>query len=98
MYSKISAAAKTTSNSVMRRSAVLQRDQHHHVAGVAAAVDRLLDHLVKFAQDDELLGAGGPLVEVLQAAEHDLVRLALGELEPLVGLGDVGEGGAVAEL
>ena len=38
---------------------MLQDDLDDDVAGVAAAVDRLFDHLIKFLEDDEFLGVVG---------------------------------------
>ena len=63
---------------------MLQDDLHHDVAGVAAAVDGLFDHLVKFLEDDEFLGVVGAVVELLQQREHHLVGLTLGELQAVV--------------
>src|SRR4051812_2150541 len=66
------------------KSRVLQHDLDDDVAGIAAAVDRLFHHLVELLQDDELLGVVGAVIELLQQREHDLVRLALGVLQPVV--------------
>src|SRR3954465_10063065 len=59
-------------------SGVFQHDLHDDIAGVAAAVDRLLHHLIKLLQDDQFLGVVRPVIKILQQREHDLVGLALG--------------------
>src|SRR5471030_319041 len=103
MYSKTSAANRTSRNSVMAggagaASGVLQDDLDDDIAGVAAAVHGLLDHLVELLEDDELLGVVGAVIKVLEEAEHDLVGLALGELKAVVGLADFFDVRAAAEL
>src|SRR2546423_373358 len=104
MYSKTSAASRTSRKSVMREdgaggetdprarrcaSRMLQDDLHHDVARVATAVDGLLHHFEKLLQNHELLRLVGPVVEILQQREHHLVGLALRELQPIIGLANL---------
>src|SRR5882724_10913389 len=102
MYSKTKAASKTSRNSVMGRarfgSGILQHDLHHHVAGVPAAVHRLLDQLIKVLEHDEFLRVVGPMIKLLQEPEHHLVGLALGKLEALLRLADLLHVRPAAEL
>ena len=77
---------------------VLQDDAHHDVAGVAAAVHGAFHQLVDFLLDDEFLGVVGAVVKFLDEVEHDLVGLALGVLEAVVGFADALDVGAAAEL
>src|SRR5258707_5193816 len=112
MYWNASAASRTNRKRVMSSKAVsdagrnrgapdsgmLEDDLHHDVAGVAAAVHRLFDHFVQLLQNHELLGVVRTVVEVVQQREHHLVSLALGKLEPVMGLADFLDGRAAAEL
>src|ERR1700679_2389248 len=100
MYAKTSDATRTRTRSVMGRfpSRILERHLDDDVAGVAAAVDGLLHHLEQLLQDDQLLRVARPVVEAAQLLQHHLVGLALGELEPVVGLADGIEGASLAQL
>src|SRR6478736_4365699 len=106
MYSKTSAVSRTIRNMVMglgrgggqSGSGVLQHDLEHHLAGVAGAVDRRLDQVVEFHENDHFLGVVGSVVEVLDEGEHDLVGLALGELQARLGVLDAVDLRALAQL
>src|SRR5688572_19409982 len=101
MYSKTSAANRTRKKRVIAdpsRLRVLQNDLDDDVARVAATVDGLFDHFVKRLEDHELPRLVVALVKLLEQREHHLVGLALGVLQTVVGLADLLDGGAAAEL
>src|SRR6478735_9374376 len=108
MYSKTSAVRRTIRIMVMElgcwgrrsgetNSGVLQHDLEHYLAGVAGAVDRGLDQVVELHENDHFLGVVRSVVEVLHQREHDLVGLALGELQARLGVLDAIDLGALAQ-
>ena len=65
-----------------------EHDLDNDVAGVAAAVHGALDDFVKLLKNDDFLGVIRAVIQLLEPLEHQLVGLALGVLQPVVGLAD----------